>query len=87
LVFTASVTVKPEVELGEYKGVEVEKVEVNVTDEDVEKELKAVAEKNARIMSVEDRGIQKGDIVDIDFEGFYRRRNLLKAEKASGLCF
>jgi len=58
-VFTASVTVKPEVELGEYKGVEVEKVEVNVTDEDVEKELKAVAEKNARIMSVEDRGIQK----------------------------
>lgn len=70
LVFTASVTVKPEVELGEYKDVEVEKVEVNVTDEDVEKELKAVAEKNARIMSVEDRGIQKGDIVDIDFEGF-----------------
>jgi len=44
-VFTASVTVKPEVELGEYKGVEVEKVEVNVTDEDVEKELKAVAER------------------------------------------
>jgi len=58
-VFTASVTVKPEVELGEYKGVEVEKVEVNVTDEDVEKELKAVAEKNARIMSVEDRAYKK----------------------------
>ncbi|HOM02763.1 MAG TPA: trigger factor [Acetivibrio sp.] len=70
LVFTASVTVKPEVELGEYKGVEVEKIEVNITDEDVEKELKAVAEKNARIMSVEDRGIQKGDLADIDFEGF-----------------
>lgn len=70
LVFTASVTVKPEVELGEYKGIEVDKVEVNITDEDVEKELKAVAEKNARIMSVEDRGIQKGDIADIDFEGF-----------------
>lgn len=70
LVFTASVTVKPEVELGEYKGVEVEKVSVNVTDEDVEKEIKKVAEKNARIMSVEDRGIQKGDIADIDFEGF-----------------
>ncbi|HHV30282.1 trigger factor [Acetivibrio mesophilus] len=70
LVFTASVTVKPEVELGEYKGVEVEKVEVNITDEDVDKELKAVAEKNARIISVEDRGIEKGDIADIDFEGF-----------------
>lgn len=69
-VFTASVTVKPEVELGEYKGVEVEKVEVSISDEDIEKELKSAAEKNARIMSVDDRGMQKGDIADIDFEGF-----------------
>ncbi|MFZ5988121.1 MAG: trigger factor [Bacillota bacterium] len=70
LIFTASVAVKPEVELGEYKGVEVEKVEVNVTDEDIEKEVKKAAEKNARMITVEDRGIQKGDIADMDFEGF-----------------
>lgn len=70
LIFTAKVTVKPEVELGEYKGVEVEKAEANVTDEDVEKELKAVQEKNARLVTVEDRPIQDGDIVNINFEGF-----------------
>ncbi|GAE87420.1 cell division trigger factor [Acetivibrio straminisolvens JCM 21531] len=86
LVFTASVTVKPEVELGEYKGIEVDKVEVNITDEDVEKELKAVAEKNARIMSVEDRGIQKGDIADIDFEGFIDGE-LLKEEKPADILW
>jgi len=70
LIFTASVTVKPEVELGEYKGIEIEKIEVNITDEDVEKEIQKVAEKNARIITVEDRGIQEGDIAEIDFEGF-----------------
>lgn len=70
LIFTASVTVKPEVTLGEYKGVEVEKVEAVVTDEDVEKEIKTVAEKSARMISVEDRGIEKGDMVNIDFKGF-----------------
>ncbi|MCX8131338.1 MAG: trigger factor [Clostridia bacterium] len=70
LIFTAKVTTKPEVELGEYKAVEVNKVEVNVTDEDVEKELNKAAEKNARIITVEDRPVQSGDITVIDFEGF-----------------
>ncbi|HHW31285.1 MAG TPA: trigger factor [Clostridiaceae bacterium] len=70
LIFTAKVVVKPEVELGIYKGVEVEKPEVVVTDEDVEKELNMVAEKNARIITVDDRGIEKGDIAVIYFEGF-----------------
>ncbi len=69
-VFTAKVTVKPEVELGEYKGVEVKKIEVNVTDEDVQKELDKAAEKNARVITVEDRAIQSGDTAVIDFEGF-----------------
>ncbi|MCX7748686.1 MAG: trigger factor [Clostridia bacterium] len=70
LIFTAKVTVKPEVELGEYKGVEVAKVEANVSDEDVEAEFNKVVEKNARIITVEDRGVQSGDIAVIDFEGF-----------------
>jgi trigger factor len=71
LVFTARVTVRPEVELGQYKGIEIEKKEVNITDEDVENELRLIAERNARIIGVEeDRGIQEGDIVVIDFEGF-----------------
>ena len=52
------------------KGIEIEKIEVNITDEDVEKEIQKVAEKNARIITVEDRGIQEGDIAEIDFEGF-----------------
>ncbi|HHW48717.1 MAG TPA: trigger factor [Clostridiaceae bacterium] len=69
-IFTAKVTVKPDVILGDYKGVEAEKVEANVTDEDVEKELKRVAERNSRLITVEDRGIQKDDIAIIDFNGF-----------------
>lgn len=70
LIFTASVTVKPKVELGEYKDIEIEKIEVNITDEDVEKEIEKSAEKNARIVTIEDRGIQEGDIAEIDFKGF-----------------
>ncbi|HHW00568.1 MAG TPA: trigger factor [Clostridiaceae bacterium] len=70
LIFTAKVTVKPEVELGEYKGVEVNKVEAVVTDEDVENELKRIVERNARMVTVEDRPVQSGDIAVIDFEGF-----------------
>lgn len=70
LIFTTKVTVKPEVELGEYKGVEIEKVKADVTDEDVEKELEKVVEKNARLITVEDRGIEQGDTVNMDFEGF-----------------
>lgn len=68
-IYTAEVTVKPEVKLGEYKGVEVEKVEYPVTDEDVEKQLNSMRERNARI--IEKTGaIEKGDIAVIDFEGF-----------------
>jgi trigger factor len=63
LIFTAKVVVKPEVELGEYKGIETEKIEVVVTEEDVEKELNNIAEKN-------DRPVTNGDIAVIDFEGF-----------------
>ncbi len=70
LVFTATVTVKPEVELGEYKGVEVEKASAVVTDEDVEKELEKVSEKNARLITIEDRGVQSGDTTVIDFDGY-----------------
>ncbi|NJD04264.1 MAG: trigger factor [Ruminiclostridium sp.] len=70
LVFTASVTVKPEVELGQYMGVEVQKASSLVTDEDVEKELEKALDKNARLISIEDRGVQSGDTAIIDFEGF-----------------
>lgn len=70
LIFTAKVTVKPEVELGQYKGVEVKKNDVVVTDEDVEKELQKVVDKNARLITIEDRGIQTDDTAVIDFEGF-----------------
>ena len=69
-IFTAEVAVKPEVTLGEYKGVEVPKTEVEVTDEDVEAELKKEQEKNSRTVTVEDRGAENGDITTIDFEGF-----------------
>lgn len=70
LVFTAKVTVKPEVKLGEYKGLPVEKEQVNITDEDVQKELERIQDRNSRLVSVEDRPVQEKDIVNIDFEGF-----------------
>lgn len=69
-VYSAEVTVKPEVKLNEYKGLEVKKNTYNVTDEDVEKEVKAMQEKNARITVKEDGTVEKGDIVKIDFKGF-----------------
>lgn len=69
-IFTAKVTVKPEVELGQYKGVEVKKAEAIVTDDDVEKEITKVLDKNARLVSVEDRPVASGDTAIIDFEGF-----------------
>jgi trigger factor len=69
LIFTAKVTVKPEVELGQYKGVEVKKADAAVTDEDVEKEIEAIRDRNARILTVEDRPVASGDIAIIDFEG------------------
>ncbi len=69
-VFTATVAVKPEVELGDYKGIEVEKQEVKVMAADVNAEIDRVREQNARIMTVEDREIKKDDIAVIDYEGF-----------------
>jgi trigger factor len=69
-IFTAKVTVKPEVELGEYKGVEVTKADALVTDEDVEKEIEKVLDKNSRLVTVEDRPVASGDTAIIDFEGF-----------------
>lgn len=69
-IFTAEVAVKPEVTLGEYKGVEVEKTEVTVTEEEVDAELNRVREQNARILTVDDRPVADGDETVIDFEGF-----------------
>lgn len=70
LVFTATVTVKPEVVLGEYKGLSVSREPVLVTDEDVEKELERVRQRNSRLITVEDRNVKDGDSLTIDFEGF-----------------
>jgi len=71
LIFTAKVTVKPEVELGEYKGIEIEEDELKITDEDVDKELQSIAERNARIITIEEeRALEENDIAVIDFEGF-----------------
>ncbi|MGN0464873.1 MAG: trigger factor [Lachnospiraceae bacterium] len=68
-IFTAEVAVKPEVTLGEYKGIEVEKKAIEVTDEEVAKELVNIQEKNSREITVEDRPVQDGDIVNIDYAG------------------
>ena len=69
-IFSAEVAVKPEVELGTYKGVEVAKTDISVTDEGVEAEIKKVQEQNSRTVTVEDRAVKDGDIAVIDFEGF-----------------
>lgn len=70
LVFTAKVTVKPEVKLGEYKGLEVEEQSVEVTDEDVEKEIEHQREHHAELVVKEEGTVEEGDTVVIDFEGF-----------------
>ena len=70
LIYTAVVAVKPEVTLGEYKGVEVQRVKSDVTDADIEAELKIAQEKNSRLITVEDRGVENGDQVTIDFDGY-----------------
>ena len=70
LEIECKVTVRPEVNVVGYKGIEAEKPDVEVTDEDVEKDLKAKQEANAREISVEDRAAKEGDIATIDFEGF-----------------
>ena len=68
--FKAAVAVYPEVKLGQYKGLEAPKAEVKVTAADVNARLKEMAERNSRMVSVEDRAVKKGDIANIDFEGF-----------------
>lgn len=68
-IFTAEVAVKPEIQLGAYKGIEVEKQEVVVTDEDIEAEINKVREQNARIIEVTDRAVVDGDQITLDFEG------------------
>ena len=70
LIFTAVMQTKPEAELGKYKGIEIKKIEYNVTDEDIEHELKHMQEHNSRIITIEDRPVEKGDTATIDFEGF-----------------
>ena len=69
-IFTAEVALKPEVTLGEYKGVTVDKIEVTVTDEDIEAEIKKDQEQNARTITVEDRPVEMNDEVTIDFDGY-----------------
>ena len=68
-IFTVSVAVKPEVTLGQYKGLEVEKHAVEVTDEEVDAELKKAQEQNAREITVEDRPIKEGDIITLNYAG------------------
>ena len=69
-IYTATVAVRPEVTLGQYKGVEVQKADAEVTDSDVETELKRVQDQNARLVSIGDRPVEDGDQTVIDFEGF-----------------
>ena len=69
-VFTATVAVKPAVELGEYKGIQVEKAPIEVKDEEIEAEITKEREANSRTVTVDDRAVAQGDIVTLDFEGF-----------------
>ena len=69
VVFTALITTKPEVKLGEYKGIEIEKIDYTVSEEDIDKDIQATQMKNARMVSVDDRAVENGDIVVLDFEG------------------
>ena len=69
-IYTAVVAVKPEVTLGQYKGVEVQKVKADVTDADIDAEISSVRNKNSRLVTVEDRAVENGDLVTIDFDGY-----------------
>ena len=69
-VFTATVAVKPAVELGEYKGIQVEKTPIEVKDEEIEAQITKEREANSRTVTVDDRAVAQGDIVTLDFEGF-----------------
>ena len=69
-IFTATVALKPEVKLGKYKGVKVDKIDTTVTDEEVDAEINKERENNARNITVEDRPVKNGDMTTLDFEGF-----------------
>ncbi len=69
-IFTAEVALKPEVRLGKYKGVKVDKINIEVTDEEVDAEIDKERENNARNIAVEDRAVKDGDMTVLDFEGF-----------------
>ena len=69
-IFTAEVALKPEVKLGKYKGVKVDKIDVEVTDDEVNAEIDQERERNARNIAVEDRAVKDGDMTVLDFEGF-----------------
>ena len=62
LIFTAIVQTKPEVKLGKYKGIEIKKIEYNVSEEDIKHEIGHMQEKNARLVTVDDRPVENGDI-------------------------
>jgi len=70
LIFTAVIQIKPEVKVEKYKGIELKKIEYNVSDEDINHELGHMQDRNSRIVTVEDRAVANGDITVIDFEGF-----------------
>lgn len=70
ITFTAKVTVKPEFELGTYKGIQADKVTHRTLKKDVDAEIEKLRERNSRMVPVEDRAVQKDDIANIDFEGF-----------------
>ncbi|MCD8130609.1 MAG: trigger factor [Lachnospiraceae bacterium] len=70
LIFTAEVAVKPEVTLGQYKGVEIDKLEAEVAETEVDAEIEKERETNSREIDVDDRPVQDGDVVTLDFEGF-----------------
>ncbi len=69
-IFTATVAIKPEVKLGKYKGVKVDKIDTEVTDEEIDAEINKERENNARTIAVEDRPVKDGDMTKLDFEGF-----------------
>ncbi len=70
LIFTTVLQTKPEAKLGKYKGIEIKKIEYNVTDHDIEHELSHMQEHNSRLISIDDKPVEKGNIATIDFEGF-----------------
>ena len=70
LKFSAIMQTKPEAEVSKYKGIEIKKIEYNVTDEDINHELGHMQEHNSRLISIDDRPVESGDIATIDFEGF-----------------